>query len=228
MEGAEDEQQKYHAEQPTVQKQTKKDKKPVERWTEEEHLWFLSALRQYGKDWRLIAEIVSTKDNTQCKTHGENMAKQLKKLKGKLTELDIYLMKDCELIEQKYARLSGPNAEHTRSERKPKDKSQASGRQRGQANSSEDQMPNDGQQPLECREEFKLGDSLVFGEGEREKRGHLGSSLLESDDDDVPVEVESDPVKEVPCFKAPQNLQPTTQKEVTKPAQPRTTKIGPI
>ena len=41
----------------------------VGRWTETEHERFLDALRQYGKDWHMIARQVGTRHVTNIRAH---------------------------------------------------------------------------------------------------------------------------------------------------------------
>ena len=41
----------------------------VGRWTETEHELFLDALRQYGKDWHMIARQVGSRHVTNIRAH---------------------------------------------------------------------------------------------------------------------------------------------------------------
>ncbi|GLE05463.1 hypothetical protein PINS_up014476 [Pythium insidiosum] len=41
------------------------------RWTSEEHAAFLEGIRLYGKDWRRVAQVVSTRSAVQTRTHAQ-------------------------------------------------------------------------------------------------------------------------------------------------------------
>eukprot|EP00252_Welwitschia_mirabilis_P022690 TRINITY_DN621_c0_g1_i1.p1 TRINITY_DN621_c0_g1~~TRINITY_DN621_c0_g1_i1.p1 ORF type:complete len:717 (-),score=144.02 TRINITY_DN621_c0_g1_i1:498-2648(-) len=65
--------------------QTSKVRKPYtitkqrERWTEEEHLKFLEALKLYGRAWRKIEEHVGTKSAVQIRSHAQKFFSKLVK-----------------------------------------------------------------------------------------------------------------------------------------------------
>lgn len=52
----------------------------VGRWTEEEHERFLDALRQYGKDWHMIARQVGTRHVTNIRAHAQKFLLKLVKV----------------------------------------------------------------------------------------------------------------------------------------------------
>jgi SHAQKYF class myb-like DNA-binding protein len=39
------------------------------RWTMEEHLRFLRALKLHGKEWRKVQQLVGTRTSTQARSH---------------------------------------------------------------------------------------------------------------------------------------------------------------
>ncbi|TMW55760.1 hypothetical protein Poli38472_010642 [Pythium oligandrum] len=41
------------------------------RWTSEEHAAFLEGIKMYGKDWRRVAKVVSTRSAVQTRTHAQ-------------------------------------------------------------------------------------------------------------------------------------------------------------
>ena len=49
------------------------------RWTREEHEAFLSALRQYGKEWKKVAARVKTRTVVQTRTHAQKYFQKLQK-----------------------------------------------------------------------------------------------------------------------------------------------------
>lgn len=49
------------------------------RWTEEEHLLFLEALTQYGRDWKLVSSYVPSRSVVQIKSHAQKHFLKLEK-----------------------------------------------------------------------------------------------------------------------------------------------------
>ena len=49
------------------------------RWTREEHAAFLSALKQYGKEWKKVAAKVKTRTVVQTRTHAQKYFQKLQK-----------------------------------------------------------------------------------------------------------------------------------------------------
>ena len=77
-------------ESPTKIKQGPEDEKPESsaenkkkyskgRWTEEEHMRFLEALRIYGKDWDLIEAHIGTRDAAHSRSHAQKFFTKLMK-----------------------------------------------------------------------------------------------------------------------------------------------------
>lgn len=61
------------------------------RWTDEEHYLFLVAVKQHGKDWKLIEQVVKTRSSTQARSHAQkvlndelysNLDEEIKKFEG--------------------------------------------------------------------------------------------------------------------------------------------------
>ena len=50
------------------------------RWTKEEHEAFLSALQQYGKEWKKVAAKVKTRTVVQTRTHAQKYFQKLNKV----------------------------------------------------------------------------------------------------------------------------------------------------
>jgi SHAQKYF class myb-like DNA-binding protein len=50
------------------------------RWTKEEHEAFLSALQQYGKEWKKVAAKVKTRTVVQTRTHAQKYFQKLSKV----------------------------------------------------------------------------------------------------------------------------------------------------
>jgi len=45
------------------------------RWTEKEHYLFLVAVKEHGRDWKKIEEIVKTRSSTQARSHSQKVLK---------------------------------------------------------------------------------------------------------------------------------------------------------
>ncbi|CDW87716.1 myb-like dna-binding shaqkyf class family protein [Stylonychia lemnae] len=59
------------------------------RWTHEEHLRFLEALRLYGKDWNKVQDHISTRTSAQTRSHAQKYFNKLCK-KGNMRDLAIF------------------------------------------------------------------------------------------------------------------------------------------
>ena len=49
------------------------------RWTSEEHDFFLEGLRNYGKEWKKIAELIQTRTVVQIRTHAQKYFQKVAK-----------------------------------------------------------------------------------------------------------------------------------------------------
>jgi len=43
--------------------------KSLGRWTDEEHIKFIKAIRLFGKDWRRVQEFIGTRSGAQIRSH---------------------------------------------------------------------------------------------------------------------------------------------------------------
>jgi hypothetical protein len=43
------------------------------QWSDEEHVIFLAAFKQHGKNWTKIAKAVGSRNNIQCRTHSQKL-----------------------------------------------------------------------------------------------------------------------------------------------------------
>ena len=59
------------------------------RWTEKEHYLFLIAVKEHGKDWKKIEEIVKTRSSTQARSHSQKVLKddQMKYIDSEIERL---------------------------------------------------------------------------------------------------------------------------------------------
>lgn len=55
------------------------DKAKVGRWTEPEHVVFLEGLQQYGKQWKMIAEMIGTRTVVQVRTHAQKYFQKMER-----------------------------------------------------------------------------------------------------------------------------------------------------
>lgn len=58
------------------------------RWSKEEHLRFLQALKLFGKEWRKVQQHVCTRTSTQARSHAQ---KFFVKIEKKQMDLDTFL-----------------------------------------------------------------------------------------------------------------------------------------
>lgn len=59
------------------------------RWTNEEHLRFVEALKLYGKDWNKVQEHIATRTAAQARSHAQKYFNKLCK-RGNLRDLAIF------------------------------------------------------------------------------------------------------------------------------------------
>lgn len=60
----------------------KKSKPSKGRWTRREQVLFEEGLRKYGKEWRVIADMIKTRTVIQIRTHAQKYFQKLAKTKG--------------------------------------------------------------------------------------------------------------------------------------------------
>ena len=41
------------------------------RWSCEEHIWFVAAVKYYGLNWELVSRCIPTRTKVQCRTHAQ-------------------------------------------------------------------------------------------------------------------------------------------------------------
>jgi SHAQKYF class myb-like DNA-binding protein len=46
------------------------------RWTEKEHYHFLLAVKDHGRDWKKIEQVVKTRSSTQARSHAQKVLKE--------------------------------------------------------------------------------------------------------------------------------------------------------
>lgn len=63
------------------------------RWTSEEHGLFLKGLQLYGKDWKMISNLVKTRSLVQIRTHAQKyfMKQDKHSIKNSLPSVSKYL-----------------------------------------------------------------------------------------------------------------------------------------
>lgn len=54
------------------------DKGCIGRWTEQEHLLFVDAVKKYGKNWKIIEKIVRTRTPTQLRSHAQKFFSKIR------------------------------------------------------------------------------------------------------------------------------------------------------
>lgn len=65
---------------PLTNKSSPQTREHTGRWTKEEHEAFLSALQQYGKEWKKVAARVKTRTVVQTRTHAQKYFQKLNKV----------------------------------------------------------------------------------------------------------------------------------------------------
>lgn len=59
--------------------ESQRKKKVVGRWTNREHEQFMTCLKQYGRDWDKLEEMIPTRTNIQIRTHAQKFFDRIKK-----------------------------------------------------------------------------------------------------------------------------------------------------
>lgn len=59
------------------------------RWTHDEHIRFIEALRLYGKDWNKVQDHIGTRTSAQTRSHAQKYFNKLCK-KGNMRDLAIF------------------------------------------------------------------------------------------------------------------------------------------
>ena len=56
------------------------------RWSRQEHILFLQALKLYGREWRSVQNFVKTRTSTQSRSHAQKFFEKLKRKKKTLEQ----------------------------------------------------------------------------------------------------------------------------------------------
>lgn len=77
------------------------------RWTKDEHDLFLKGLQMYGKDWKMITNIVKTRSLVQIRTHAQKYFMRQEKLNPKRPTLTLFssqeMASETEILSRKRA-----------------------------------------------------------------------------------------------------------------------------
>ena len=61
------------------EKSSKKGNKTAGRWSKDEHIRFIEAIKMYGKNWKKVQAFIGTRSGAQIRSHAQKFVNRLQK-----------------------------------------------------------------------------------------------------------------------------------------------------